>query len=258
MEANRARDPRIGNLQRAEWRQKCRQLLAEHLRTKLGIAIDPHRIRLRTDPRHDGYTWAPVSGHEHRFQDGLFAKQLSKHSVGAYMTLCREVGRYFEAVSTWDRERSRTAGRSPETEVAVSATIHAPPARRAATSDGPRPVRQHTRTGADEHHHRCREVRQLQDEIDDARDRILRLTRRNHLLCGQVRQLQRRHKRHERSVVHVLPVLEMICATLKNGCGDDKLWESEGANNESHDEVDGDHQPSRADPADGQRSSDLG
>src|SRR6516162_538187 len=41
----------------------------------------------------DPYIWKVLPGKEH-----LFKKHLSKHSIGAYMELCREVGVSFEAV----------------------------------------------------------------------------------------------------------------------------------------------------------------
>lgn len=43
----------------------------------------------------DGYMWSFLPEREH-----LFTKQLSKHSIGPYIELCREVGKSFEAVAT--------------------------------------------------------------------------------------------------------------------------------------------------------------
>jgi hypothetical protein len=104
--------PRPGNLQRAAWRQKCWRLLADHLRkepeyreganplliseleSQLGIFIEPIQVRLMPDSQ-DGYMWSFLPEREH-----LFTKQLSKHSIGLYMVLCREVGKSFEAVAT--------------------------------------------------------------------------------------------------------------------------------------------------------------
>ncbi|KAL6240247.1 hypothetical protein RBB50_012852 [Rhinocladiella similis] len=85
--------PRRGNVQRAEWRCKCRQILADHLRAKLGVIIEPNQVRLVPD-LYDGYMWVRQPEREH-----LFTKQLSKHSVGAYMELCREINVSFEAVA---------------------------------------------------------------------------------------------------------------------------------------------------------------
>lgn len=53
-------------------------------------------MRLQPDEQ-DGYGWAVLPASEH-----LFRKQLSKHSVRAYMELCREVGKSFEAVAPRD------------------------------------------------------------------------------------------------------------------------------------------------------------
>ena len=100
---------KAGNAQRAEWRQKCRQTLAAHisklsplLRTRvrlnlgadstLGTGVEPAQVRLLPDLQ-DTYSWSVLPERKH-----LFTKQLSKHSVGAYMELCREVGKSFEAV----------------------------------------------------------------------------------------------------------------------------------------------------------------
>ncbi|KAK3169330.1 hypothetical protein OEA41_008713 [Lepraria neglecta] len=60
--------------------------------TKLGISIEPVEVRLITSAD-DPYTWQILPEKEH-----LFKKHLSKHSIGAYKELCREVGVSFEAV----------------------------------------------------------------------------------------------------------------------------------------------------------------
>lgn len=58
----------------------------------LGLSIEPAQVRLITS-KDDPYCWKILPGKEH-----LFQKQLSKHSIGAYMELFREVGASFEAV----------------------------------------------------------------------------------------------------------------------------------------------------------------
>lgn len=95
--------PRLGNAQRAAWRHKCRQSLADHLREavfrltsrlsadlnagrQLGIVIEPNLVRLIPSSE-DEYIWIREPEREH-----LFKKQLSKQSTGAYMELFREVG----------------------------------------------------------------------------------------------------------------------------------------------------------------------
>ena len=98
------------NVQRAEWRKKCRQILADYLSKSsrsevggqltfgtectLGISIEPAQVRLLPDPQ-DGYVWRFLPEKKH-----LFTKQLSKLSVGVYMELSREVGKSFEAVAS--------------------------------------------------------------------------------------------------------------------------------------------------------------
>ncbi|KIW99642.1 uncharacterized protein Z518_11055 [Rhinocladiella mackenziei CBS 650.93] len=63
---------------------------------KLGVTIDPSQVRLQPDTT-EGYIWVRQPDKEY-----LFTKPLSKHSIGAYMELCREVGRSFEAVAHWE------------------------------------------------------------------------------------------------------------------------------------------------------------
>ena len=58
----------------------------------LSLVIDPKQVRLLPE-LNDGYAWSALPEREH-----LFTKQLSKHSIGAYMELCRELGKSFEAV----------------------------------------------------------------------------------------------------------------------------------------------------------------
>jgi hypothetical protein len=67
--------------------------LISHLECTLGIAVEPAQVRLKPDVQ-NGYMWNALPERQH-----LFTKQLSKHSVGAYMELCREVGKSFEAVA---------------------------------------------------------------------------------------------------------------------------------------------------------------
>jgi hypothetical protein len=45
----------------------------------------------------DGYEWKLLPGKEDLLNEDLFTKQLSKHSIGAYMELCRGVEVSFEA-----------------------------------------------------------------------------------------------------------------------------------------------------------------
>ena len=78
---------------------------------KLGFSIKPEDIRLITYAD-DPYTWQALPEKQH-----LFKKQLSKHSIGAYRKLCREVGVSFEAVPTTQPDaiaRSKSDEESPE------------------------------------------------------------------------------------------------------------------------------------------------
>jgi hypothetical protein len=101
--------PRRSNRERAEWRSKCRRKLSDHLRptpthdwfhqankvsteSTLGLTIEPLQVRLITH-LDDSYIWKALPEKQH-----LFEKHLSKHSVGAYVELCRGVGISFEAV----------------------------------------------------------------------------------------------------------------------------------------------------------------
>ena len=78
---------------------------------KLGLSIKPEDIRLITHAD-DPYIWQALPEKQH-----LFKKQLSKHSIGAYRELCREVGVSFEAVPTIQPDahaRSKSDKESPE------------------------------------------------------------------------------------------------------------------------------------------------
>jgi hypothetical protein len=61
--------------------------------SRLGIVVEPSLVRLIPEDN-DRYVWVRQPEREL-----LFTRQLSKHSVGAYMELCREVGISFEAVA---------------------------------------------------------------------------------------------------------------------------------------------------------------
>jgi hypothetical protein len=68
-------------------------MLIRMTESKLGILIDPSEVRLVPQVE-DPYSWRSLPARAH-----LFEKNLSKHSIGAYMELCREVGVSFEAVA---------------------------------------------------------------------------------------------------------------------------------------------------------------
>lgn len=72
---------------------------------RLGITIEPAEVRLITNAE-DPYSWQALPERSH-----LFRKQLSKHTIGAYKELCREVGISFEAALA--PESSTFTGREP-------------------------------------------------------------------------------------------------------------------------------------------------
>ncbi|KAL5362283.1 hypothetical protein BJX96DRAFT_177016 [Aspergillus floccosus] len=84
----------VGIHKRSTLRLECRNVLSKHIANTLGIHVKPCDVRLKIDDEDTPYAW--------HIQDpsirALFEKQLSKHSVGAYITLTEEVGRAFWAV----------------------------------------------------------------------------------------------------------------------------------------------------------------
>lgn len=80
-----------------------------HKGTKLGITVEPKKVRLITTAHHS-YVWQIVPEKEHSFEKEILRKQLSKHSTGAYRYLYRAVGDSLEAVLA--------TGSQPETSIA--------------------------------------------------------------------------------------------------------------------------------------------
>ncbi|KFY65910.1 hypothetical protein V497_01229 [Pseudogymnoascus sp. VKM F-4516 (FW-969)] len=85
--------PRTSNQERTKWRTECREKLANHICSQLGLAILPIDIKLITKPK-DLYQWNILTARE----AALFNKQLSKYLTGAYIDLCNGVGVHFKAV----------------------------------------------------------------------------------------------------------------------------------------------------------------
>ncbi|KAK0747295.1 hypothetical protein B0T21DRAFT_277431, partial [Apiosordaria backusii] len=73
-------------------RERCRDLLTQYIKERVGISIKPSEVRLLTS-RNDGYSWKYLPEAEH-----LFSKNISDHSIGAYRELCAGLGNTFEAV----------------------------------------------------------------------------------------------------------------------------------------------------------------
>ena len=91
------------NLNRALYWTKCRRKLSDHICTiqpssgqhyllTKSRSDQASKVRLITKAD-DPYTWRILPEKQY-----LFKKHLSKHSIGAYRELCREVGVSFEAV----------------------------------------------------------------------------------------------------------------------------------------------------------------
>ncbi|KAH8655517.1 hypothetical protein BX600DRAFT_440036 [Xylariales sp. PMI_506] len=64
--------PRASNIERKEWRSRCRDMLANH--------IDPYSWKFLPEVKH------------------LFSKNLSDHSINAYKQLCQSLGESFEVI----------------------------------------------------------------------------------------------------------------------------------------------------------------
>lgn len=63
------------------------------LDSHLGIVVNPGDVKLMTKPG-DPYAWRILTIDK----SALFTKQLSKHSIRAYVDLCNGIGTHFEAV----------------------------------------------------------------------------------------------------------------------------------------------------------------
>ncbi|KAF1964846.1 hypothetical protein BU23DRAFT_630329 [Bimuria novae-zelandiae CBS 107.79] len=83
---------RVSNLERREWRTKCRDELSRHIQSRLGIVVEPAQVRLLPSPDNP-YAWRFLPEKKH-----LFSKNISDHSINAYKELCDGVGKTFEAI----------------------------------------------------------------------------------------------------------------------------------------------------------------
>ncbi|KAL4893424.1 hypothetical protein BDV59DRAFT_201987 [Aspergillus ambiguus] len=84
----------VGVHKRSTLRLECRNVLSKHIANTLGFHVKPCDVRLKIDDEDTQYAWHV----EDPSIQALFEKQLSKHSVGAYIALTEEVGRAFWAV----------------------------------------------------------------------------------------------------------------------------------------------------------------
>ncbi|KAE8371114.1 hypothetical protein BDV26DRAFT_299095 [Aspergillus bertholletiae] len=80
------------NSNRTYWRILCRRRLSQHIEITLGIAVNPSQVQLKA--KGTEYAWKI----DDKLLKPLFKKNLSKHSVGAFIQLYHEVGKSFYAV----------------------------------------------------------------------------------------------------------------------------------------------------------------
>ena len=116
------------NIERSEWREKCRRELVQHISLstppqshiqnadnftddKLGLNIDPADVRLIPNAV-DQYRWGPIPGKEAMFKGSLFERHLSKLSIGPLMELRRGVGKTFQAIKPSDVLLRHSSGHS--------------------------------------------------------------------------------------------------------------------------------------------------
>ncbi|KKZ57803.1 hypothetical protein EMCG_05554 [[Emmonsia] crescens] len=78
------------NHNRSYWRTKCRRALSEHIWKALKIRVDPADVRLIPNAN-TSYTWKAAPSIKR-----LLKTHLSKHSIGAYKTLCQAVDENLE------------------------------------------------------------------------------------------------------------------------------------------------------------------
>ncbi|CAG8233148.1 unnamed protein product [Penicillium salamii] len=73
------------------------------------MEVKPSEVRLKVSDGDGMYKWKL----ENKFLRPLFEKHLSKHSVGAYMQLCEELGSGFRAILTEHQEQDSSAEEIP-------------------------------------------------------------------------------------------------------------------------------------------------
>ena len=84
---------------------------------QLGLPIDPGEVRLITGPD-EPYNWSYMPDKAH-----LFQKHLSKHTMGACVTLFDEVGKTFEATRTNACRADERLDRSTEVDASFTTKI---------------------------------------------------------------------------------------------------------------------------------------
>ncbi|KPM41098.1 hypothetical protein AK830_g5497 [Neonectria ditissima] len=83
---------RQSNVERTEWRAKCREALCKHINSTLGMTLKPSQVRLHPT-RDDPYQWRVLPEKQY-----LFEKNLSDYSVGVYKELHDGIGVSFRAI----------------------------------------------------------------------------------------------------------------------------------------------------------------
>ncbi|KAH6881111.1 hypothetical protein B0T10DRAFT_580967 [Thelonectria olida] len=95
---------RSSNIDRSQWRMKCRERLAQHIKENLRLDVHPEDVRLIPN-RDDLYQWEKHPSKKH-----LFDKHLSKLSIGPLKELYREVGLSFRAVRSLAESDGQSTG----------------------------------------------------------------------------------------------------------------------------------------------------
>jgi chromosome segregation ATPase len=187
--------------------------------TKLGSNIDPEDVRLKPDAQ-DGYRWNTLPEREH-----LFTKQLSKQSIGAYMELCREVGKSFEAeaLPTFDLEQGESVSPDARQTATVddnfSSIISQLKDENARIKEELEHRTQEAQLEADTRRRWEQRSQNLEADLQNTRDDLDNARHEKHRLTKKVRSLARRMDVTQREVGKALVSLQKVERSAPNG-----LW----------------------------------
>ena len=92
--------PRSNNLKKSRLNKQCRDVLSAHIKSELGIMVEPDQVRLKTEDTNDPYVWERV-----KEKDYLFSKNISEHSTGTLVELRDGVKIFFAAVMKSSRRK---------------------------------------------------------------------------------------------------------------------------------------------------------
>ncbi|KAN0069235.1 hypothetical protein V8E54_012864, partial [Elaphomyces granulatus] len=142
----------------------------------------------------------------------LFTKQLSKLSIGAYMELCREVGKSFEAVEHPDATIGASEGDVQLIALAGTASSEINHLREENTKLGEEVSRRQEEAAAEASVRQRLEKKLDQLEVDLCSSRVLvdRLTKENMHLASKVRRQTKRFGRSEREIKRALQALHRL------------------------------------------------